>query len=197
MCVNTQKQYNALDEQLITTTNLVLNPESSSMYEALTKYIRLLKDSENLLNNWMKFQKMYIKFHTLFTSDITNPQFKSLLIRYQNIDNFYDTIISTAIASPHLLILMSESGFPRNIRLALEAADGLKKELKKLVNNIRDEFPRLYFINDDNLLAYIKSSTTPEKCNDFISSIFPSVYIYYYYILLYIIIIIFYHYFFK
>lgn len=115
ICINTHKQYSALDQQLITVCSLILHPESSNLQENLLKFIRLLTESYNILNDWMNIQKQYITLNSLFSSNITNEHFKSLLIRYERFDILYDTIITTAINSPHLLVLTSESGFPKSI----------------------------------------------------------------------------------
>ena len=142
------------------------------IFDASDKYLRVpienltneLKCAGKFLEEWKLMQPLMIKCYSFFESDDVKIQLYTQLKRFGAFERLYRSLLDIVVRTGNLASLIEEA--PDINSAVSDLAEGLQKlviDINFWLDNIRKAFPRLYFINDNELLDLLAIGHNPQK----------------------------------
>ncbi|GAW79183.1 hypothetical protein PGO_021530 [Plasmodium gonderi] len=143
---------NALQSMKISSYVKIFEEETFTWDEKLNRL-------RNLLDVWMNVQRKWVYLEGVLkgSSDI-----KSLLPqeynRFKIIDTDFINIMKKTAEKPKLLELFQMDGFQKQLDRLSDSLSKIQKALGEYLEKQRNQFPRFYFVGDEDLLEMIGNS---------------------------------------
>lgn len=149
---NIDDHLNALQTMKISSYVKVFEEETLAWDEKLNRL-------RTLLDVWMNVQRKWVYLEGVLkgSSDI-----KSLLPqeyqRFKNVDKDFLSIMKKTSNNPKLMVLFQIDGFQKQLDRLSDSLSKIQKALGEYLEKQRSEFPRFYFVGDEDLLEMIGNS---------------------------------------
>ena len=112
-----------------------------------------------LFDVWIDVQRQWVYLEGVFTG---NADIKHLLpvesSRFQNINSEFFTVLKKVYKSPFVLDALNISGVQKSLERLAELLNKIQKALGEYLERERINFPRFYFVGDEDLLEIIGNS---------------------------------------
>ena len=140
------------------------------------KEILLLQDT---LNEWVKFQKNYIYLESIFSqSEMRKSLAQEGKEFEENVNKQYKQNIKKVITNNSMMQLFKQK-IIETLFNSFKKHNGILHELNKKINYFldskRENFPRFYFIPNEELIFILANYDNPEAVQTFIGKLFQNV----------------------
>ena len=140
------------------------------------KDILLLQDT---LNEWIKFQKNYVYLESIFsqpemrkTLQVEGKEFE------ENINKQYKSYIKKVVSNNSIAMLFKSKLIDQmynSFKKQNEILNNLNKKINKFLDSKRENFPRFYFIPNEELIFILANYDNPVSVQSFVGKLFQNV----------------------
>ncbi|KAI4840996.1 dynein heavy chain [Plasmodium brasilianum] len=151
--------FSTIDDHLNALQSMKISPYVKIFEEETLTWDDKLNRLRNVLDVWMNVQRKWVYLEGVLkgSSDI-----KSLLPqeynRFKVIDTDFTNIMKKTSEKPKLLELVQIDGFQKRLDRLFDSLSKIQKALGEYLEKQRNQFPRFYFVGDEDLLEMIGNS---------------------------------------
>lgn len=162
-----------LDEALANTNNVLANRYVKAVRphaEKLSQDIQLIMD---IVDKWVEAQKKWMYLENIFSAPDIKTQMPAQSKDFEKCDKFIRDHVKKVHISPKILKLLKIS----KLELFNSTADLLEKIEKKLeqyLESKRKDFPRFYFLSNDELLEILSRAGNLEMIEQHLGKCFEA-----------------------
>jgi dynein heavy chain len=157
-----------LDEQSNKLVNIISNPVTQSnktLKENSKTHNDRIKNVQMILEEILKFQSNYLYLEPIFTAPEINKELADLRTEFLKVNSFWKLVLDNMMNSGWGLAEYMDKENPQNLLTLFQTNNAsLSKIIFKLniyLNVKRTEFPRFYFVSDEDLMKILAQSRNP------------------------------------
>ncbi|XP_078514868.1 dynein heavy chain domain-containing protein 1 isoform X2 [Lissotriton helveticus] len=167
--IDTEKLRLLLEDSLMTLQMLHYSPNAASLWPEVEVWTATLQDIELFLELWITFQQKWIFLNkVLHEMDVPFPR-SEMVPNFEMVDRSYRAFIQTTCQDSLVLSILAHGqsrrdwafrGEPLKATLSdgITVMEGIIRELQDLLEATRASCPRLYFLSDDEVIAFLTAS---------------------------------------
>lgn len=165
----------ALDDHIIKTQTMKGSPYAKFMLDAIADWEKVLNDTQENLDMWLKVQAVWMYLEPVFSSDdiinqmpVEGRNFKEVNISWHNLMNqIHD--------NPSALDVIKIETLGETLRLANAKLEKVQKGLNEYLESKRGLFPRFYFLSNDELLEILSETKDPLRVQPHLKKCFEGI----------------------
>ena len=145
--------------------------QEANMWEEKLMKVRTYADI------WLGIQLKWIYLEGIFfTSADIKQQLPSEYARFKSIDNEFVALMNQVCRNPVVIDVVSNiKGLDHTLRRLKDLLEKIQKALGAYLERQRRQFPRFYFVGDEDLLEIIGNSKDPKKMQRHLSKMFAGI----------------------
>ncbi|XP_072546843.1 dynein heavy chain domain-containing protein 1 [Salminus brasiliensis] len=163
------------EDSIMTLSSMLLSPYVAEFRKEAEHWVQLLQDLGELLDFCERYQQKWVFLSKIFSETSVSTQKVELLERFSPVDKTFREMIQVTLTDPHVLNFVrlrktttTCSQFQGQSLCAIftegiTAMDKMSMELLHLVDSAREEFPRLCFLNDREVMKLCSLHQTPSS----------------------------------
>lgn len=153
------EMFSLMDEHLSSLQSMKVSPYFKIFEEEANGWDDKLNRLRVLLDSWMEVQRRWVYLEGVFTG---SADIQTLLPnefnRFRSIDNDFLAIMKKTAARPKVMDIAGTEGLQRSLDRLSDLLSKIQKALGEYLERQRLEFPRFYFVGDEDLLEMIGNS---------------------------------------
>jgi dynein heavy chain len=165
----------ALDDHIIKTQTMKGSPYAKFMLDEIADWEKVLNDTQENLDMWLKVQAVWMYLEPVFSSDdiinqmpVEGRNFKEVNISWHNLMNqIHD--------NPSALDVIKIETLGETLRLANAKLEKVQKGLNEYLESKRTLFPRFYFLSNDELLEILSETKDPLRVQPHLKKCFEGI----------------------
>jgi dynein heavy chain len=133
---------------------------------------------QEVLEIWIKVQGMYVYLEPILTFDDINKSLTSESQKFQIVNGIWNENISKLEANPLVLNVYNIPGLLDSLKESLTIMEQIQKALEHHLEVKRIEFPRFFFLSNDELISTLAEARDPvhvqhhlQKCFEGVNSL--------------------------
>ncbi|XP_030633907.1 dynein heavy chain domain-containing protein 1 [Chanos chanos] len=175
------------EDSIMTLSNMLLSPHVADFREEVEHWIQLLQELEELLDFCERYQQKWVFLSKMFYEITDCTQKEELLEMFSPVDKIFREIIQITLHDPHVLNIVqvkktteANSQFQgQRLRIlfieGLTTMEGISNQLLCLLDLPREQFKRLYFLSNDEVIKLLSLQPTPSSILPFVRKCFKGV----------------------
>ncbi|GCC21412.1 hypothetical protein chiPu_0019882, partial [Chiloscyllium punctatum] len=173
------------EDSLMTLSMIVSTTAPGNIQEEAEKLMEMIQHFGELLDLWKMFQDKWVFLHQVFYEMELNARKPdpNLMKKIEKVDGLYRRVIQALSSNPSVLsvILSQDTKKYQGMTLrmifstGIEAMEQIILQMNHLLESARQEFSRLYFLSDDDLLHLLTLSSDPRKLLPFVTKCFRGI----------------------
>jgi dynein heavy chain len=165
-----------LDEQIVKTQTMRGSPYIKPIEGKAKKWEARLQNMTAILEEWLTCQKTWLYLEPIFSSDDIIRQMPTETRRFQSVDQFWRRLMDTAKRTPNLFDLQSEvENLQKNLNSSNEMLDQIMKGLNDYLSAKCLQFPRFFFLSNDELLSILSQTKDPKAVQPHMNKCFEGI----------------------
>ncbi|XP_061072291.1 dynein heavy chain domain-containing protein 1 [Conger conger] len=164
---------------IMTLSSMLLSPHGVELRPEVEQWLQQLQELEELLDIWKRYQlkwaylsKMFHEFGVI----IQNPE---VYQRFLPVDETYREVIQTMLRHPQVLNFLQlghgQPGLHALLAEGLSTMEGISAQLLDFLDRPRDQFPRLCFLSDGEVMELLSLHPTPTSLLPLVRKCFQGV----------------------
>lgn len=129
-----------------------------------------------LFDVWIDVQRQWLYLEGIFSG---NADIKHLLpiesSRFASINSEFFSIMKRVTKSPNILDVIAISGIQKSVERLADMLQKIQKALGEYLERERAQFPRFYFLGDEDLLEIIGNSKDTKACQKHLRKMFSGI----------------------
>jgi dynein heavy chain len=162
--------YSIIDSDVLVVKSLQALPGLSKFQKSFSELLNKLELARMVLNQLQTIQDTILSTHKLFESEEVRVQLSVEVRRFKLIEAAYRSIIANAEKMQSLAAIIEKApDLPSSLN---DMQNGLKiiiQNIQGWLDNKRNNFPRLFFISDEELLDLVSVAKKPNVVARYIS----------------------------
>ncbi|XP_067889058.1 dynein heavy chain domain-containing protein 1 [Heterodontus francisci] len=173
------------EDSLMTLSMIVSTSAHGNIQEDAEKLMEMIQHFGELLDLWKMFQDKWVFLHQVFYEMELNARKPdpNLMLKIKEVDGLYRRVIQALSTNPSVLsvILSQDTKKYQGMTLRMIFSSGIAAmeeiilQMYHLLESARQEFTRLYFLSNDDLLHLLTLQSDPRKLLPFVKKCFRSV----------------------
>lgn len=162
-----------LDDQLVSIHSMKLSPFSTCILPVLMEWESNLMSLGLLLEQWLYVQSSWLYLYPIFSSDDLAQQLPIESKKFDTVDKTWRDVMNSCAASNNIMALML--AHPRLFQRLQECnlvLEEIQKGLVDFLEKKRLQFPRFFFLSNEELLEILSETTDPSRVQPFLSKCF-------------------------
>ncbi|EGR32288.1 hypothetical protein IMG5_089580 [Ichthyophthirius multifiliis] len=163
------------DDQL---NNLIMM-KASPYIKPILKYAQSLEHKiivfQDTLEQWNKCQRGWMYLEPIFTSEDIIKKMEKEKKKFDKIDNFWKVTMNQFSQDPNIWEYLEFEKIKQEFLIFNKSIDQIQKSLSDYLESKRKEFPRFYFLSDEELLEILADTKDPMKVQKHINKCFEAV----------------------
>jgi len=154
----------------------LLSNDSENLIENLTQWNKRILQCLNFLNQWEYLQTNYLKLYAFFqkfSGDFNNDV--SIMNEYGHISKLMSLISDILDKNIKCMLILGRSDIYDMIISSISRIEKILALLGNFVNDIREQFPRFYFLSNKSILKIIINSSNIQSINFYINLYFQNI----------------------
>ncbi|XP_040891858.1 dynein heavy chain domain-containing protein 1 [Toxotes jaculatrix] len=173
-----------IENDLMTLSTMLKSPYSSEFRRQVEDWMESLQDLEKLLDLFERYQQIWAFLTKMFNETFFSVQRENLLEPFQPVDETFKEIMLTVSADPHVLNFVhskkTNDRFHGNSLCqilidGLSTMEAISSQMADLLDALREQFPRLWFLSDREVIQLLSSQPTPFTLQPFVRRCFKGV----------------------
>ncbi|CAG9323486.1 unnamed protein product [Blepharisma stoltei] len=157
-------------------STLISNRFIGPMFEKVDYWNKIFKIFAATLDEWLLCQKQWGELDKIFKSgDIAKKLNKSYKV-FQTVDTFFKERMKKVWDSPNALKAATEEGLLKNFQDTNKNLEKLQKKIEEHLDKQRVNFPRFFFLSNDELLIILSNSQNVREIQTHLKNMFENIY---------------------
>ncbi|ORX45145.1 hypothetical protein BCR36DRAFT_414609 [Piromyces finnis] len=154
----------------------LLTTDSEQLIENLAQWNKKVLQCLNFLNQWEHLQTYYLKIYSFFQKYKRNIFYEqNVLNEYDHISKLMSLISDILDKNIKCMMILGRTDIYEMIVSSIPRIEKIITLLGSYINDIRDKFPRFYFIPDKTLVKIITNSSSIDSINHYINKYYNSI----------------------
>ncbi|XP_071359544.1 dynein heavy chain domain-containing protein 1 isoform X2 [Trachinotus anak] len=173
-----------IEHDLMILSTMLKSPYSYEFRQQMQDWVQSLQDLEKLLDLFENYQKTWAFLTKMFNGTFLSIQRVDLLERFQPVDETFKEIMRTITADLHVLNFVhfkkTNEKFHGNSLCqilidGLSTMEAISNQMVDLLDALREQFPRLWFLSDREVIQLLSFHPTPFMLQPFVRKCFKGV----------------------
>ncbi|KAK9369733.1 dynein heavy chain, N-terminal region 1-domain-containing protein [Lipomyces kononenkoae] len=163
-------------EHMNSLTTIHNSPYFKQFEEEATSWEDKLNRINSLFDSWLDVQRQWVYLEGVFNN---NVEIKNLLpvesSRFQNVNSEFSTIMRKVAKTPNVLDVLNIPGARSSLDRLSDLLAKVQKALGEYLMREREQFPRYYFVGDEDLLELIGNAKDTTRIQKHLKKMFAGV----------------------
>ena len=168
--------FSQCSEHLTSLTAMRNSPHFKIFEDEVTNWESRLTRVHLLFDVWIEVQRQWIYLESIFSD---NADIKHLLpnesARFQSINGEYYVLMRKVAKTPAVLEVIAIGGAQQSVERLHDALQKIQKALGEYLEKERSQFPRFYFVGDEDLLEIIGNASDFDRIQRHMQKMFPGI----------------------
>lgn len=167
---------NKIEDDLNTLGSISVSPYYAKFAHRVRVFEEKLNAVSEILTLFYHAQKQWVYLLGVFKEkDELGSLMSTELTRFENVSYDFKYLINSTLETSNVLSIIEIPNVLITIKRISESLLKIRKSLVSYLEKQREQFPRFYFINNDDLLEFIGNSTNKLVMAKHIKKIFPGI----------------------
>lgn len=163
-----------LDDMMTNINNILGNRYVSTLKKSATALFDSLTLFLDIFDQWKDCQRTWLYLENIFVSDDIKQQTKSDYSDFEKINKKLNELMKTVNKNPKVKNFAKRE-ILKDFRKNNEVMDGIQKNLEKFLEDKRRDFPRFFFLSNDELLQILAAAQDIRKVEKHLNKIFENI----------------------
>ncbi|XP_056223855.1 dynein heavy chain domain-containing protein 1 [Seriola aureovittata] len=173
-----------IENDLMTLSTMLKSPYSFEFRRQMENWVQSLQELEELLDLFERYQQIWGFLTKMFNETFFSVQRVDLLQRFQPVDETFKEIICTVTTDPHVLNFVNSkktndkyygNSLCQILIDGLSSMDAISNQMVDLLDALREQFPRLWFLSDREVIQLLSFHPTPFMLQPLVRKCFKGV----------------------
>ncbi|XP_073235787.1 dynein heavy chain domain-containing protein 1-like [Porites lutea] len=177
-----------IEDNMVTLHMMLTSPHVVDLKPMVETWITNLQEIENIIDIWADCQKKWLYLSNVFAEPEIRKALEESNRRYLEVDEKYREYVQVILKDPKVMSVLplkkrGQKGWRelqgdvlRELLLGLiRKEEELIRLVEKYIEKTRVEFPRLFFLSDNDLLGLLAWSRNPKDLLPFVRKCFPGI----------------------
>lgn len=165
----------SVDEALVRLQSIAVSAYVDPHIERVNFWVASLTAVRDLLESWLTVQRKYLFLEPLFSSESLLRKMPIEGRSFGVVDQQWCQIIERLGPKPRVLEVAHQKQLREKLDDLLQRLDQISKGLNDFLNFKRQQFPRFFFLSNEELLGILVSSREPDDVQPYLSKVFSGV----------------------
>ncbi|KAK9349302.1 dynein heavy chain, N-terminal region 1-domain-containing protein [Lipomyces starkeyi] len=152
------------------------SPYFKQFEEEATSWEDKLSRISSLFDSWIDVQRQWVYLEGVFSG---NAEIKNLLpvesSRFQNVNSEFSTLMRKVSKTPNVLDVLNIPGARSSLDRLADLLSKVQKALGEYLEREREQFPRYYFVGDEDLLEIIGNDKDTTRIQRHLKKMFAGI----------------------
>eukprot|EP00931_Biecheleriopsis_adriatica_P034701 TRINITY_DN20021_c0_g4_i1.p1 TRINITY_DN20021_c0_g4~~TRINITY_DN20021_c0_g4_i1.p1 ORF type:complete len:4150 (-),score=1074.99 TRINITY_DN20021_c0_g4_i1:152-12580(-) len=150
-----------LDDHIVKTMSIRGSPFVKPIEKEVKDWEQKLTYIQDLLEQWLAVQRSWLYLEPIFGSDDIQRQMPNEAKRFQQVDTLWRATMEAVAENPNVLDVSEIENLLASFTDANKKLDAIQKGLNDYLETKRAQFPRFFFLSNDELLMILSQTKDP------------------------------------
>ncbi|CAJ1418817.1 unnamed protein product [Effrenium voratum] len=150
-----------LDDHIVKTMGIRGSPFVEPIEKEVKDWLQKLTYIQDLLEQWLAMQRSWLYLEPIFSSDDIQKQLPNEAKRFQQVNGLWRTTMESVAENPNVLDVSEIENLLASFIDANKKLDAIQKGLNDYLETKRMDFPRFFFLSNDELLMILSQTKDP------------------------------------
>lgn len=164
-----------LDDQTVKTQTMKGSPYAKIFEVRITDWENWLTYTWNLMENWVKVQSVWLYLEPIFSSPDIMKRLEKESKLFREVDSNWKSIMNKMNATPKVLEFTKNKKVLDILKESNLKLEEVQKGLNAYLEEKRNNFPRFYFLSNDELLEILSETKDPLRVQPHLKKCFEGI----------------------
>lgn len=164
-----------LDEKLTLLIVMKQNPNIKPIKGEVEKQEKKLRGFQDMFDDWVKCQRDWIYLEPIFSSDEIKVELPDPSRYFEEVDRRWRSNMNSLKDDNLIFEYQDPEKLYQSLKTCNELLDKIQKSLNKYLGSKREEFPRFYFLGDEELLEILSRAKDPTLITKYMKKCFEAI----------------------
>jgi len=166
----------ALDDTLVTISTILGSRFVEPIKETVDEWSHRLQLFQETVDEWANVQRQWSYLEAIFQSQDIVRQLPDEYTLFSKVDRAFKEIMRRTNDTPNCITAGTYPGLRDNLHNYNATLDRVQKQLESYLETRRQQFPRFYFISNDELLRILANSKSVSNVQPHLRKLFEAIY---------------------
>jgi len=165
-----------LDDTMVTLNTIMSSRFVEPIKELVDEWNHKLQLFQETLDEWANCQRQWLYLEQIFLSQDIVRQLPDEFSLFSKVDRAWKEIMRRTNDQPNCILAGTYPGLRDNFHNYNAILDRVQKQLESYLETRRQQFPRFYFISNDELLRILANSKSVSNVQPHLRKLFEAIY---------------------
>ena len=165
-----------LEDTQVAITSIITNRFVTPLYDKVEPWQKKFALFSNTLDEWMNVQRQWLYLENIFASPDIIKQLPVEHKKFSVIDTYFRKLMKDTSERPLALPAIAQNERYKDLKDYNLKLEQIQKALEDYLDRKRKQFPRFFFLSNEELLEILAQSRVPAAVQPHLRKIFESIY---------------------